>query len=74
MVGVVGDPNADHACWERPEDMDTPRTSYVVTKEKPGSELSAEIAAALAASSIVFQQSDKAYSTLLLTRATKVCN
>ncbi|XP_004309055.1 PREDICTED: endoglucanase 8-like [Fragaria vesca subsp. vesca] len=72
VVGVVGDPNADHACWERPEDMDTPRTSYVVTKEKPGSELSAEIAAALAASSIVFQQSDKAYSTLLLTRATQV--
>ncbi|KAL6126983.1 hypothetical protein ACLB2K_075028 [Fragaria x ananassa] len=71
VVGVVGDPNADHACWERPEDMDTPRTSYVVTKEKPGSELSAEIAAALAASSIVFQQSDKAYSTLLLTRATQ---
>ncbi|KAL6131868.1 hypothetical protein ACLB2K_070241 [Fragaria x ananassa] len=72
LVGVAGDPNADHACWERPEDMDTPRTSYVVTKEKPGSELSAEIAAALAASSIVFQQSDKAYSTLLLTRATQV--
>ncbi|KAG2313115.1 hypothetical protein Bca52824_024672 [Brassica carinata] len=24
----VGDPNADHKCWERPEDMDTPRTVY----------------------------------------------
>lgn len=74
VVGVVGDPNGDHACWQRPEDMDTPRTTYVVTKEKPGSEVSAEIAAALAASSIVFNQSDKAYSDSLLKRAIQVCN
>lgn len=37
VVGVVGDPISDHNCWERPEDMDTPRTSYVVNKGKPGS-------------------------------------
>ncbi|CAN6566601.1 unnamed protein product [Malus baccata var. baccata] len=72
VVGVVGDPNSDHTCWERPEDMDTPRTSYVVTKEKPGSEVSAEIAAALAASSMVFKDSDRFYSALLLNRSIQV--
>lgn len=74
VVGVVGDPNGDHNCWQRPEDMDTPRTTYVVTKEKPGSEVSAEIAAALAASSIVFKHSDRTYSNSLLSRAIQVCN
>ncbi|KAL2329369.1 hypothetical protein Fmac_022796 [Flemingia macrophylla] len=54
VVAQVGDPNSDHICWERPEDMDTRRTSYFVTQQKPGSELAAEIAAALAASSIAF--------------------
>ncbi|KAL2926974.1 Endoglucanase 9 [Bienertia sinuspersici] len=23
----VGDPNADHQCWERPEAIDTPQTA-----------------------------------------------
>lgn len=49
VVAQVGDPYGDHGCWERPEDMDTPRTSYSVNKQNPGSEVSAEIAAALAA-------------------------
>ncbi|KAH0979082.1 hypothetical protein GBA52_006259 [Prunus armeniaca] len=72
VVGAVGDPNADHSCWQRPEDMDTPRTSYVVSKQKPGSEVSAEIAAALAASSMVFRHSDRAYAAVLLRRAMQV--
>ncbi|KAL6865368.1 hypothetical protein ACP4OV_016519 [Aristida adscensionis] len=38
----VGDGDADHSCWQRPEDMDTPRT-------RPGSDVAAETAAALAA-------------------------
>ncbi|XP_074354264.1 endoglucanase 8-like [Apium graveolens] len=68
----VGDPWADHNCWERPEDMDTPRTSFAVTKEYPGSEVSAEIAAALAASSIVLRRFFPKYSNLLLARAQEV--
>ncbi|KAA8533846.1 hypothetical protein F0562_031363 [Nyssa sinensis] len=68
----VGEPYADHNCWERPEDMDTPRTSYAVTVKNPGSEVSGEIAAALAASSMVFKASDPGYSKLLLLRASKV--
>ncbi|CAN6709768.1 unnamed protein product [Malus baccata var. baccata] len=72
VVGVVGDPNSDHNCWEGPEDMDTRRPSYVVNKGKPASEVSAEIAAALAASSMVFKDLDKAYSDSLLDRATQI--
>lgn len=69
----VGEPYGDHNCWERPEDMDTPRTPYAVSKQFPGSEVSAEIAAALAASSIVFRSADVAYSVKLLNRAKTVC-
>ncbi|XP_048446784.1 endoglucanase 4-like isoform X3 [Pyrus x bretschneideri] len=68
----VGDPYGDHNCWERPEDMDTPRTPFAVSKQFPGSEVSAEIAAALAASSMVFRQIDRGYSARLLKRAKMV--
>ncbi|KAK7312078.1 hypothetical protein VNO77_35645 [Canavalia gladiata] len=72
VVAQLGDPISDHDCWERPEDMDTLRTSYVVNQTKPGSELSGEIAAALAASSIAFKTNDATYSKLLLDRARQV--
>ncbi|KDP25211.1 hypothetical protein JCGZ_20367 [Jatropha curcas] len=68
----VGDPNMDHKCWERPEDMDTPRTVYKVTTQNPGSDVAAETAAALAAASIVFKDSDPSYSSKLLQTAMKV--
>lgn len=70
----VGDPNMDHHCWERPEDMDTPRNVYRVTSQNPGSDVAAETAAALAAASIVFKDSDPAYSAKLLHTATNVSN
>lgn len=73
VFAQVGAPQADHNCWERPEDMDTPRTVYAVTQTAPGSEVSAEIAAALAASSMVFKSfGDKPYAKVLLQRAVKV--
>nr|KYP67903.1 Endoglucanase 8 [Cajanus cajan] len=72
VFAQVGDPYADHNCWERPEDMDTPRTAFAVTKDYPASELSAEIAAALAASSIVYRKYHLSYSSRLLKRATMV--
>ncbi|OAY56265.1 hypothetical protein MANES_02G002000v8 [Manihot esculenta] len=65
----VGDPNLDHKCWERPEDMDTPRNVYKVTTKNPGSDLAAETAAALASASIVFKNSDPSYSSKLLQTA-----
>ncbi|CAH2033660.1 unnamed protein product [Thlaspi arvense] len=68
----VGDPNGDHKCWERSEDMDTPRTVYSVSASNPGSDVAAETAAALAASSMVFRKVDPKYSRLLLATAKKV--
>ncbi|CAA0831275.1 Endoglucanase 8 [Striga hermonthica] len=68
----VGDPLSDHNCWERPEDMDTPRTAYKIDAAHPGSDVAGETAAALAAASIVFRSRDPAYSRLLLNRAVKV--
>ncbi|XP_028797241.1 endoglucanase 4-like [Neltuma alba] len=72
VFAVVGDPNADHNCWERPEDMDTSRRAFAVSKKFPGSEVSGEIAAALAASSIVFEKHHLGYSSRLLNRARMV--
>uniref|UniRef100_A0A803LWA4 Endoglucanase n=1 Tax=Chenopodium quinoa TaxID=63459 RepID=A0A803LWA4_CHEQI len=62
----VGDGDADHACWERPEDMDTPRTLYKITSSSPGTEAAADASAALAAASIVFKAVDSTYSSKLL--------
>ncbi|MFS7941912.1 putative cellulase [Helianthus anomalus] len=62
----VGDGNKDHACWERPEDMDTPRTVTEININSPGTEVAAESAAALAAASIVFKGVDSNYSSKLL--------
>ncbi|KAL6857161.1 hypothetical protein ACP4OV_018543 [Aristida adscensionis] len=68
----VGEPNQDHRCWERPEDMDTPRSVYAVTRDKPGSDVAAETAAALAAAAVVFRRADPGYSSKLLHAAMKV--
>lgn len=68
----VGDPNADHQCWERPEDMDTPRIVYFVSLEKPGSNVAGETVAALSAVTLVFRVADKKFSTMLLSVAKKV--
>ncbi|KAJ8511753.1 hypothetical protein OPV22_002187 [Ensete ventricosum] len=68
----VGDPYSDHNCWERPDDMDTPRPVYQVNQTHPGSEVAGETAAALAAASVVFRSSDPAYAVTLLSRAKAV--
>ncbi|XWS36148.1 hypothetical protein CRYUN_Cryun20dG0059700 [Craigia yunnanensis] len=68
----VGDANKDHSCWERPEDMDTPRNVFKVDKNSPGSDVAGETAAALAAASLVFRRSDPTYSKLLVRRAIMV--
>ncbi|GAY59941.1 hypothetical protein CUMW_198310 [Citrus unshiu] len=68
----VGDPNADHKCWERPEDMDTVRSVYSVSASNPGSDVAGETAAALAAASLVFRKGDPRYASLLLRTAKNV--
>ncbi|GAQ91459.1 endoglucanase [Klebsormidium nitens] len=65
----VGDGNIDHKCWQRPENLTTPRPSFAVNVTSPGTEPAAEAAAALAAASIVFRTSDPAYSQTLLVQA-----
>ncbi|KAM3688058.1 hypothetical protein ACJW31_10G121700 [Castanea mollissima] len=65
----VGDGNSDHQCWERPEDIDTPRTLYKITSESPGTEAAAEAAAALSAASIVFKGVHSNYSKKLLSQS-----
>ncbi|KMT19923.1 hypothetical protein BVRB_1g009700 [Beta vulgaris subsp. vulgaris] len=68
----VGDPIADHRCWERPEDMDTPRNVYSVSPSNPGSDVAGETAAALAAASIVLRSTEWKYAAMLLMTAKKV--
>ncbi|KAL6004288.1 Esterase/lipase/thioesterase [Asimina triloba] len=52
--------------------MDTPRSVSKVTPQNPGSDVAAETAAALAAASIVFKDSDPSYSSKLLQTAKQV--
>ncbi|MED6217461.1 hypothetical protein PIB30_017900 [Stylosanthes scabra] len=69
LYGEVGDPNSDHSCWQRPEDMSTPRNSYRINQQNPGSDLAAETAAALASASIFFRQINSTYASTLLNHA-----
>ncbi|KAK9081480.1 hypothetical protein Syun_030804 [Stephania yunnanensis] len=65
----VGDPVLDHQCWMRPENMKTPRTVLEIDESRPGTEIAAETAAAMAASAMVFRRSDRRYSRRLLNKA-----
>ncbi len=67
----VGDPGADHSFWGPSEVVEEKmvRPSYKVTADNPGSCVTAETAAALAAASIVFEKEDPEYSILLLEHA-----
>ncbi|CAI5989311.1 unnamed protein product [Closterium sp. NIES-64] len=65
----VGDPVAESACWQRPEDMSTARTAYRVNASHPGSDLAAETAAALAAASLALRPVDGSYASTLLGHA-----
>ncbi|KAJ8542071.1 hypothetical protein K7X08_016937 [Anisodus acutangulus] len=67
LYGEIGDGNSDHQCWQRPEDMTTPRTAYKIDEQHPGADLAGETAAALAAAAIAFNGLDSGYSKELLT-------
>ncbi|KAJ4957172.1 hypothetical protein NE237_013955 [Protea cynaroides] len=69
LYGEVGDGNTDHYCWQRPEDMTTDRTAYKIDENNPGSDLAGETAAAMAAASLVFRDSDPSYANELLTHS-----
>ncbi|XP_021762136.1 endoglucanase 16-like [Chenopodium quinoa] len=65
----VGDPLVDHQCWIRPENMQSERPVLQIDEHKPGTEIAAETAAAMAAASIVFRKTDQPYSRRLLNKA-----
>ncbi|KOM42110.1 hypothetical protein LR48_Vigan04g230800 [Vigna angularis] len=65
----VGDAEEDHKCWIPPEYMKTPRTVKKIGEGTAGSEIAAETAAAMAASSIVFRPKNRKYARSLLNRA-----
>uniref|UniRef100_A0A2C9KE36 Endoglucanase n=1 Tax=Biomphalaria glabrata TaxID=6526 RepID=A0A2C9KE36_BIOGL len=70
LVVQVGDGNADHSFWGRPEDMNMARPCQTVSSSNKGSDIAGETAAALAVGSIVFKEKgDTSYSTQLLTAA-----
>lgn len=68
----VGDPEKEHQCWVRPENMKQPRPVLEINEKRPGTEIAAETSAALAASSIVFRHIDRPYAHRLLNRAKMV--
>ena len=65
----VGDPGADHAFWGPPQDMTMKRPTYSCDKDNPCSEVSAEMAAAMAAGYMVFKDEDPTYAAKLLEEA-----
>ncbi|XP_024196543.2 endoglucanase 13 [Rosa chinensis] len=69
LYGHIGGVDSDHQCWQRPEDMTTPRTVFMIDDQHPGSDLAAETAAALAAASIAFERFDRSYSYQLVIHA-----
>lgn len=69
LYGQVGIGRNDHSYWGRAEEMDFFRPSFKITKERPGSDLAGEVAAAMAAGSIAFREKNETYSKLLLQHA-----
>jgi len=65
----VGDGNADHAFWGRPEDMTMARPSFKVDAAHPGSDAAAGTASALASASMLFRGVDNQYADKLLQNA-----
>ncbi|MGB1216783.1 MAG: glycoside hydrolase family 9 protein, partial [Saprospiraceae bacterium] len=69
FYGQVGNGSADHAWWGPAEVMPMSRPSYFVDAANPGTELCAETAAAMAATSMIFAADDPTYSAELLEHA-----
>ncbi len=69
FYGQVGNGDIDHAYWGPAEAMSMSRPAYKIDEAHPGSDLAAEIAAALAATAMVFQSSQPAYAAELLDHA-----
>ncbi|MEU4696771.1 glycoside hydrolase family 9 protein [Nonomuraea dietziae] len=69
LYGQIGAGGPDHAWWGPAEVMPMARPSYKIDASCGGSDLAAETAAAMAASSIVFRPTNPAYADTLVTHA-----
>ncbi|GGN74601.1 endoglucanase [Actinoplanes lobatus] len=69
LYGQVGKGDDDHKWWGPAEVLPMARPAYKIDATCGGSELAAETAAAMAASSMVFRPTDPAYADTLLTHA-----
>ncbi|KAK3784995.1 hypothetical protein RRG08_037947 [Elysia crispata] len=70
----VGDGNADHMFWGRPEDMHMSRPCKFVSEYTPGADIAGGTAAAMAAGSIAYRQKDAAFADRLLEGAKSLYN
>lgn len=69
LYGQVGNGGQDHAWWGPAEVLPMARPAYKIDASCGGSELAAETAAAMSASSMVFRQTDAAYANTLVSHA-----
>ena len=70
FIVQVGDGQADHALWSSPESQSITRPALAITAEKPGSDVAAASAAALASASILFRDHGEVdYANELLNNA-----
>jgi len=69
LVAQVGDVDADHGFWGRPEDMNMARPAQSIGPGNPGSDLASDYASALASAYLLFKDSDSAYAATLLDHA-----
>jgi Glycosyl hydrolase family 9/Calx-beta domain/Cellulose binding domain len=67
--GQVGEGDLDHSYAGPSEKMTMNRPAFKIDRQKPGSDLAGEAAAALAAASIAFRPTDSAYADTLLKNA-----
>ncbi|XP_076256424.1 endoglucanase F-like isoform X2 [Rhynchophorus ferrugineus] len=74
LYGQVGDFNLDHKYWGRPEEMNLTRPAYKINETHPGSDLAAEVSAALSSASILFRELNASYSQILLNHAIELHN
>ncbi|KDD72843.1 glycosyl hydrolase, partial [Helicosporidium sp. ATCC 50920] len=73
IVTRVGDVESEVQLWYRPEDSSAARPAYAVDMVEGASDLGGSVAAALAASSVVFRAAeDAAYASALLTKAEQI--
>merc|ERR1712180_225592 len=69
LVAQVGDVDADHGFWGRPEDMNMARPAQSIGPGNPGSDLASDYASALASAYLLFKDSDPSYAATLLDHA-----